>query len=37
MGALRELLFEKGIVTEDKFIARYKKLHRDMNERQGRC
>jgi hypothetical protein len=24
--ALRQLLFEKGIITEEEFIARYKKL-----------
>jgi hypothetical protein len=36
IGALRELLFEKDTVTEEEFIARYKKLYRDLKERQGR-
>jgi hypothetical protein len=32
--ALRELLFEKGIITEKEFIAKYKKLDREMKERR---
>lgn len=34
--ALRQLLFEKGIMTEEEFIARYKKLNREMKEKGGR-
>jgi len=33
---LRQLLFEKGIISENEFIARYKKLDREMKERGGR-
>ena len=33
---LRQLLFEKGIMTEDEFIAKFKKLDREMKERRGR-
>ena len=33
---LRELLFEKGIITEDEFIAKFKKIDREMKERRGR-
>ena len=36
IGALRELLFEKGIITEEEFIARFKKLDREMKERRGK-
>jgi hypothetical protein len=36
IGALRELLFKKGIIGEEEFIDRYKKLDREMKERQGR-
>ena len=31
--ALRQLLFEKGIITQDEFIAKYKKLDREMKEK----
>jgi len=31
--ALRQLLFEKAIITEEEFVARYKKLDREMKER----
>ena len=33
--ALRQLLFEKGIITEDEFIAKFKKLDREMKEKGG--
>jgi len=36
MGALGELLFEKGIISEDEFIAKFKKLDREMKERGGK-
>jgi len=36
IGALRELLFEKGIITEEEFLAGYKRLHREMKEKGGR-
>jgi len=28
--ALKQLLFEKGIITEDEFIERYKQLSKEM-------
>jgi len=31
-----ELLFEKGIITKDEFIAKFKKLDREMKERRGK-
>ena len=34
--ALRELSFEKGIISEDEFIARFKKLDREMKEKGGK-
>jgi hypothetical protein len=34
--ALRELLFEKGIISEEEFIAKFKKLDREMEEKGGR-
>ena len=34
--ALRQLLFEKGIITKDEFIAKFKKLDREMKEKKGR-
>ncbi|MFX0202056.1 MAG: hypothetical protein ACFFCW_38585 [Candidatus Hodarchaeota archaeon] len=34
--ALRQLLFEKGIITEEEFIERYAKLTKEMKEKQGR-
>jgi len=34
--ALRQLLLEEGIVTEEEFIERYKKLTKEMKEKQGR-
>jgi hypothetical protein len=33
--ALRQLLFEKGIISKEEFIARYKKLDREMKEKGG--
>ena len=33
---LRQLLFEKGIITEEEFIARFKRLDREMKEKGGR-
>jgi len=33
---LRQCLFEKGIITEEEFIARFKKLDRKMKERRGK-
>ena len=33
---LRELLFEKGIITKDEFIAKFKKLDREMKEKGAR-
>jgi hypothetical protein len=34
IGALRELLFEKGIIGEEEFIDKYKKLHQEMKEKK---
>ena len=31
--ALRELLFEKGIITEEEFLGKFKELDREMKER----
>ena len=31
---LRQLLFEKGIISEDEFMAKFKKLDREMKERR---
>ena len=33
--ALRQLLFEKGIITKDEFIERFKKLDKEMKERRS--
>jgi len=33
---LREMLFKKGIISEEKFTAKFKKLDREMKERRGR-
>jgi hypothetical protein len=30
LEALRQLLFEKGILTEEEFLAKFKKLDREM-------
>jgi len=35
LEALRQLLFDKGIITEEEFIAKFKKLDREMKERRG--
>ena len=34
LETLRQLLFEKGIITKDEFIAKFKKLDREMKERR---
>jgi len=34
--ALRQLLFGKGIITEEEFIAKFKELNREMKEQGGR-
>ena len=34
--ALRQLLFEKGIISEEEFIARFKKVDREMKEKRER-
>ena len=36
IAALRKLLFEKGILSKEEFVARYKKLDRETEERRGR-
>ena len=36
LETLRELLFEKGIIAEEEFIDRYKRLDREMKEKGGR-
>ena len=33
---LRELLFEKGIISKDEFIAKFKELDREMKEKGER-
>jgi len=30
---LRQLLFEKGVITEDEFLSKFKKLDREMKEK----
>ncbi len=34
--ALRQLLFEKKIITQDEFIDNFRKLDREMKEKGGR-
>ena len=34
--ALRQLLFEKGIITKDEFIDKFKSLNKEMKEKGGR-
>jgi len=36
LETLRQLLMEKGIINEDEFVARFKKLDREMKERRGK-
>jgi hypothetical protein len=36
IGALRELPCEKGIISEEEFIDRYKKLNREFQARRGK-
>jgi len=33
---LRELLFQKGIITKEELIAEFKKLDREIKEKGGR-
>ena len=35
LEALRQLLFEKGIITEEEFIAKFKQLDRETTEKGG--
>lgn len=35
LETLRQLLFEKGIISEEEFVERYKKLSREMKEKRG--
>ena len=34
--ALRQLLFEKGIISEEEFIDRFKKLDKEMKKKRGK-
>ena len=34
--ASRELLFEKGIITEEEFVAKFKKLDQKMKEKRAK-
>jgi hypothetical protein len=34
-AALRELLFENGIISKEEFVTRFKMLDREMKERRG--
>jgi len=34
--AFRELLFEKGIITKEQFLTKFKELDRKMKEKGGR-
>jgi hypothetical protein len=36
LETLRQLLFEKGIKSKDEFIARYRKLDREMKEKRAK-
>jgi len=36
LETLRELLFEKGIITEEEYVARFKKVDREMKEKRER-
>ena len=36
LEALRQLLFEKGVITEEEFVDRYKKLGREMKEKRSK-
>ena len=36
LETLRQLLFEKGIISEEEFIERFKKVNKEMKERRGR-
>ena len=34
--ALRQLLFEKGIITKDEFLAKFERLDREVKERRDK-
>ena len=36
LEAMRQLLFEKGIITEEEFIDKFKELDREMKKKGGR-
>jgi len=36
LETLRQLLFEKGIITEEQFIAKFKALNREMRKKTGK-
>jgi hypothetical protein len=36
LETLRQLLFEQGIISEEEFLAKFKKLDREMKEKGGR-
>jgi len=36
IATLRELLFEKGVITQEEFLAEFKELDREMKEKGGR-
>ena len=36
LETLRQLLFEKGIINEEEFLAKFKKVDREMKEKGGR-
>jgi hypothetical protein len=36
LETLRQLLFEKGIITKEEFLDKFKKLDREMKEKGGR-
>ena len=36
IGALRQLLFEKGIITEQEFLTRFERLSIEMKQKRGR-
>ena len=36
LEALRQLLFEKGIITKDEFLAKFERLDREVKERRDK-
>jgi hypothetical protein len=36
LATLRELLFQKGVITKEEFLAEFKKLDKEMKEKGGR-